>query len=265
MFYSDFSSSSNDELFFSYSTEEQDLSFINILQHEYPLSSEISNHSSDKTTNSDLIRKKRGRKKTTFNNNRPEHNKFAKDNIKRKIQVHYLKFLINFINQIIDEISEKDKNIKNFHFYNLDYKFAKAITKKSFNILKNSKIGDIFKDNVSPKFKNFEILNVNVYNEVAKNITIKDILNKKYLEFFNIYYLNKKKYIIQNFDHDKTINLSSNLGFFEDLIRNQNKEKDINSNNDDKYIKKIKKCIEKDFLLSPIFVVKNNSKIDVAY
>lgn len=206
---SEFSLFSNNEYTFSYSTEELELySFLDTLsKDEYSNQNfyiespffEIKNskennesHSSDKTTNSHLTSKKRGRKKKAFNNNRPEHTKFSKDNIKRKIQVHYLKFLRNFINQIIDEIWQKDKNIKNLHFYKLNYKFAKKITKESFNALKNSKIGDIFKYNVSPKFKESEILNLNVYNEVAKNVTIEKILNKKYLEFFNIYYLKKK-------------------------------------------------------------------------
>ena len=81
-------------------------------------------YSNDKITNSHLSGKKRGRKKKSFSKNRPEHNKFSKDNIKRKIQVHYLKFLRNLINQVIDELWQKEKNIINLHFYRLNYKFA---------------------------------------------------------------------------------------------------------------------------------------------
>ena len=66
-----------------------------------------------------------------------KHNKFAKDNIKRKIQVNYLKFLVNFVNQVIEVLLCKSTNTDGIKFYRLDYKFAKDISKKSFNGIKD--------------------------------------------------------------------------------------------------------------------------------
>ena len=44
--------------------------------------------------------KKKGRPRNS-NNKRPVHDKFSKDNIKRKIQVYYIKFLGDLLNNII--------------------------------------------------------------------------------------------------------------------------------------------------------------------
>ena len=197
----------------------------------------------------DLYLKKKRRKKNE-NPNRKPHSRYAIDNIKRKIQVHYLRFLINFINRIIYEIVYKDKNIKNFQFYPLSYKYTQNVTKDSFNLLKNSKIGDIFKNNVSPKFKDHENLNIDVYIEVTKNNIIKKILDKKYLEFVNIYYYSKKTFDLKNYDLNLTINLPDNLGYFQDLIQE----------NDVIYTEKMKKCIENDFLPKSIFIIAKLKK-----
>ena len=191
---------------------------------------------------------KRGRKKNKNKKFRREHDKSARDNIKRKIQVHYFKFLRNLINQIIDILYKNKNNIK-YKFWPLNYNFTKKITKDSFYSLKNSKIGDIFKDNVSPKYKNFEKLNLEVYNEVTKNDIIKNILDKMYLEFFNKYYLNDNKINLSKYGLELSVNLSPNLGFYKNLI---NHEKECN---DITYLNKIEKCIKNDFLGSPIFVV----------
>lgn len=192
-------------------------------------------------------KKKPGRKKNLgVKTERLEHDKFAKDNIKRKIQVHYLKFLRNFINHIIKEIIP---DIKNIQFYPLNYNFAKDIRKKAFDSLKNTKIGDIFKNNVSPKYKNYETLNIDVYNKVTKkNDDIKKILDKLYLDYFIVYYIKKKEINLSKYDGpDKNIILSDKIGFYTDLIN----ENDINS----EYHKKVEKCIKKDFIDKPLFIV----------
>ena len=181
------------------------------------------------------------------------HNKFAKDNIKRKIQVNYLKFLINFINQIIKEILSENGNAENFQFYRLDYKFAKDITKKSFDRNKEKTIGEIFKDNASSKYKNNKKINVKVYNRVTKKSEIiKNLLNKPYLYFFYIYYSGQTIINLSDYGLDKTINLSSNTGFCKDIIT-QNNDTEILERI---YRNKILECIKKNFLTGnvPIFL-----------
>ena len=205
------------------------------------------------------------RDSSNFNEDTPEnksikiserkHNKFAKDNIKRKIQVNYLKFLVNFINQIIQLLLGESANTDDIKFYRLDYKFAKDISKKTFNQMKKKTIGEIFKDNASSKFKNSKKLNVQVYNKVArKNKIIKSILDKPYLYFFYIYYSGQTIINLSDFDLDldKTIDLSPKTGFCKDLIT-KNNDTDISK---EIYRKKILECIKKHFLTTkvPIFL-----------
>ena len=59
--------------------------------------------SNNNINNKDLdLKKKKNRPRNV--NKRPKHDKFSKDNIKTKIQVHYIKFLIDLLNIIIKEI-----------------------------------------------------------------------------------------------------------------------------------------------------------------
>jgi hypothetical protein len=176
---------------------------------------------------------------------RKQHNKFAKDNIKRTIQVNYLKFLLNFINQIIKVLLCESVNSDDIQFYRLDSKFTKDISQKAFNEIKEKTIGEIFKDNLSSKFKKNKELNVQVYNEVTKQSEIiKNILDKPYLYFFGIYYSGKKIINLSDYGLDKTINLSSKTIFCQDLL---------SKNNDTEtskriYGEKILECIKKHFL-----------------
>ena len=213
----------------------------------------IENHINNK-----IIGKKRGRKKIKNDSSRPEHDKLSRDNIKRKIQVNYFNFLIKFVNVIISEILKNNSNIKNIQFYPLDYKFKSTVTKTFFNKLKKTKIGDIFKDFVSrhsKKDKNYEKSNLIVYDKVSKNNIINNILEKMYLEFFDIYYFKKLEISLSEFGLEKTINLPSELGFYKDLLKSEKNK------NDEEYFYKMENCIKKDFRKDKtkgnnIFVVK---------
>ena len=185
-----------------------------------------------------------------------KHNKFAKDNIKRKIQVNYLEFLVNFINQLIKVLLSEKAHTEGTQFYRLDYKFAKDISKKSFNRIKEKTIGEIFKDNVSSKYKNNKKLNVKVYDKVTKKSEIiKKILDKPYLYFFYIYYSGQTIINLSDYGLDKTINLSSNTGFCKDIITKNNDAETSKMI----YRKKILECIKKHFLTEsiPIFLTIN--------
>ena len=92
--------------------------------------------------NDSLLSKKRKRK---------IHDKFDKDNIKRKVQVNYLKFLVEFVNKIILKIFDKfnknniidiksKKQIEKYQFKSLNYDFSKKIDSSSFNKYKSKKI-----------------------------------------------------------------------------------------------------------------------------
>ena len=199
--------------------------------------------------NKNLIGKKKPRK----------HDKTAKDNIKRKIQVNYIKFLQNLLNQINIELLCNYENNENIKFFPLNYDTIKIVSKKYFDSLKKKTLGDIFKYNVSHKFKNYQNLNIQVYKEITdKSETIKNILDKTYLEFFDVYYLNKKTLNLSKYGLDKTIILSSDIGFFKDLLKKDDSDFGHSTEEDIYYQKRIKECIKSYFMRndSPIFFVE---------
>ena len=200
--------------------------------------------------NDSLLSKKRKRK---------SHDKFDKDNIKRKVQVNYLKFLVEFVNKIILKIFDKfnknniieiksKKQIENYQFKSLNYDFSKKIDSSSFNKYKSKKISEIFKENTSPKYKKYN--NVDVYDNIIHiNKKLNNILNKPYLEFFEAFYqkqnfLNLKKY---GFDLDI---------YLDDIKRFQEfseEQKEKTNENFELYLKRIEECINSDFISNKFF------------
>ena len=77
-----------------------------------------------------FIHKKRGRKMefNEKNNNRKTHDKFNSDNLRRKIHVHFITFIISFFNEILSYLGFEEK------FSKLDYKYIIKNVKKSFLI-----------------------------------------------------------------------------------------------------------------------------------
>jgi hypothetical protein len=205
------------------------------------------NNNNDSPLNKKRIRT---RNKNPENNKikKKKHDKFAKDNIKRKIQVHYIKFLRDLLNHIIKEVLKE-----NIEFKPLDYQFIMKIDKNSFLSIKSKSLGTIFKENPSPKFKDYEQKNIEIYNEIInKSEILKNILDKLYLEFINIYYKNTRKINLRKYGLDKDIILPNNIKFYEDLIKMN--ETDSSSDNEF-YINKIEKIIKKEFV-SEIFICK---------
>ena len=213
-----------------------------------PSSSQIINSPLNNTSN---FKEDNPEKSNEISNSstKKRHNKFAKDNIKRKIQVNYLKFLVNFINQIIKVVLCESINTDDIQFYRLNYRFAKDISSKSFNNIKEKTIGEIFKNNLSSKYKKNRKLNVQVYNKVTKKSSIiKKILNQKYLYFFGIYYSGQNIFNLSDYGLNININLSSKTGFCKDLITNNNDSDPLKRI----YRKKILECIKKHFLTAKV-------------
>jgi hypothetical protein len=200
--------------------------------------------------NDSLLSKKRKRK---------IHDKFDKDNIKRKVQVNYLKFLVEFVNKIILKIFDKfnknnildiksKKKIENYQFKSLNYDFSKKIDSFSFNKYKSKKISEILKENTSPKYKKYN--NVDVYDNIIHiNKKLNNILNKPYLEFFEAFYqkqnfLNLKKY---GFDLDIYLD---DIKRFQEFTEEQ---KEKTNENFEIYLKRIEECINSDFISNKFF------------
>ena len=78
-----------------------------------------------------LSRKKRGRNKIKNSKEMVKiHDKFSTDNLLRKVQVHYISFIVTFLNKILEVFNFKER------FYKLDYEFKKNVNKKFVSSLK---------------------------------------------------------------------------------------------------------------------------------
>lgn len=186
------------------------------------------------------------------------HTKYHTDNIKRKINVKYFNFLIEFINKIIKETIADEYIEDKMKFCDFNYQFKKNVTSNYFDNLKqNSIISFLVKDkNVINKGKGFNNYNYSVYNLIInKNPNLKDILNKNCYDFFPIFYT---KSIEFSFDQ-RIIDLSEMNCFYEDVLKN-------NNSNDEKYITNMENVINKYFLKKEIkkeikFVVQKGPRV----
>ena len=166
-----------------------------------------------------LPKMKRGRK--SENNSKKEtHDSKSYDNILIKIQVHYMNFIISFINDCIRAFNKSKKLF--FKKFNTDIK--KKISKMSFNSIKNSTINEILSNiKISRKYKKFDPY----YNKVNLNILLKDdwfkkLFGMKFLDLFRYYY-NDKEPFTEILLFDKIITLSKDTKPFFKLIE-RNKE-----------------------------------------
>ena len=155
---------------------------------------------------------KRGRKEKKMN--KKIHRAIDNDNILRKIQVHFLSFTTNYINDIIKAFI-KDKNVPLFK--NIDYEIKRTVKHKFVEELKSKCIGEILQLRVSPKMKiHDDTVNKNIYKKVCLLCPfMNEYLQRSYISLFKEYYYNKKKIFIVN---GKTIPLSIKTKTFSDLI-----------------------------------------------
>ena len=111
------------------------------------------------------------RKKKKIYGTKSIHNKFNKDNIVRKIKIHFLNAGIEYINKKYKEFkSLKLKPTKQKFLQKLEQKYTDYATKKEEKIFLSKKLSEVLSDSVSKRCKNHNI----DYNE--RNI--KKLLNK---------------------------------------------------------------------------------------
>ena len=144
-------------------------------------------------------KRKRGRRGTDMKDvTKPKrvHTSTDYDNILRKVQVHYLTFIVNFINAILDEIYPHDKKKR---FLNMGYDMKKIVNHNYIENLKNKTIGEILQLHPSPKYKIYPNKNINQENYQKiydDNNFLKNFFDMNYLEFFNQYYYHSKRIIM---------------------------------------------------------------------
>ena len=172
-----------------------------------------------------LSNMKRGRKATKLPKSKknPEHNSFSYDNITSKIQIHFLTFLISFINDCVFSFSPNKK----IFFLNFHYKEKSKASSKYFNKLKNSSIKDLLKNmNISIKYKRYE-KDINKINleKLSQNDWFQNLIKFKYLDLSSFYY-NDQEPLKEISIYNKTINFSKKTKPFYDLLQRYEESKD---------------------------------------
>lgn len=159
-----------------------------------------------------ILNKKRGRKSSK--KGKREHSAFDQDNIIRKIQVHYITFIIDFTNDIIKNILNDNKEL---FFKSINYEFKKTVNHSYLEKLNFYKIGDILKLKISPKIKKFnENINEVIYNKLYNmNNFFKTFFETSYLEMFNEYYYQNEREVDVN---GYKIKISEKTKLFNDLL-----------------------------------------------
>ena len=165
-----------------------------------------------------LEKKRRGRKPKYQISKKKVHDKYDYDNILRKIQVHFLTFVVFFCNDLIETFLPNKKELK---FKNLNYKLKKTVNHSYVENLKQKKIGEILQFEVSSKIRKFNnSINQEIYKKVCElSPLLNNFFNMSYLELFNKYYFKSKTFI---FVEGKNVKISQRTKFFSDLLDKNN-------------------------------------------
>ena len=137
----------------------------------------------------DVLKNKRGRKNKlkTTKKSRKTHSNNSFDNLLRKIQVHFLTFLIGFVNDIL----KKDLNYSHkFSFKQIKTEIKNNVKYENVSKLKEMTVGDILQKDISKKYKRYnKCYNREIFEKIQRKSNWFDELFKmKYLELFNYYY-----------------------------------------------------------------------------
>ena len=175
---------------------------------------------------------KSGRKRSRqLENGQKIHDRYCTDNILRRIQVHYLSFIIDIVNELLNYLGYKDQ------FIDIDYNIKKAINKKQFSAIKKLNIGQIICQTTSPKFKNHsKQKNNNIYEKVKGDEKVNQFLSKTFMELFKDVYLKDKRCFDEN---GLIFPLSEQVKTYEDLFSKKKEKDDMNE-----YKKKVDDVIQ---------------------
>ena len=151
------------------------------------------------------------RKKEKKYKTKASHNKFNKDNIVRKIKIHFLNAGIKYINKKYNEFQKlRLKRTKQKFLQKLEKKYTDYLTKKEEKIFLSKKLNEILSDTVSKRCKN--------HNKDYNKKNIKKLINngepKNLIEFLDktiedVYriYISKEKDKIPEFNLENDLTL----------------------------------------------------------
>ena len=193
-----------------------------------------------KSETEQLTKKKRGRQATekTEESKKKQkiHDKSSTDNLLRKIQVHYMTFIISFVNEILENLNYNQKFLK------IDYEFKKNVNKDFFESLKTKNLSFIVQNKVSEKYsKQNKNINYIIYDQLKENKILENIFKENYLDIFkNIYYKSIKSVNLSKYGLEKEIILKK-VETYKDLL-NEIKEEDH------EYARNINICVSQNYL-----------------
>lgn len=177
-----------------------------------------------------FLRKKRGKKPKSKNSNSTKkcHGSDDFDNIQRKIQVHFISFLVSLANDKLAQIfGTKNK----FQFKDVKYELKRIVNHKNVEYLKQCQYSDIIQMKISPKNKKFgEDTNKNIYLHITQlSKELKNFFDKNYLYIFQKYYFGLKKDEKEiNYEGEKLALSNKTKGFYYLLEKNGFSQKFIN-------------------------------------
>ena len=184
------------------------------------------------------------RKKEKKYKTKASHNKFNKDNIVRKIKIHFLNAGIKYINKKYNEFQKlRLKRTKQKFLQKLEKKYTDYLTKKEEKIFLSKKLNEILSDTVSKRCKN--------HNKDYNKKNIKKLINngepKNLIEFLDktiedVYRI----YISEEKDKIPEFNLENDL---------MSIEEDINEKGENYKIK------YKEYALDLISILKEPGKL----
>ena len=148
-------------------------------------------------------------------NKRYIHEADSFDNLERKIQVHFLTFLINFCNDAL----KTEYVHSNCTFKQIKYRYKSDIRQSYINLLKHWNIKDILNLEISSKFRAFNRYeNRNLLNKILSSDWLDKLFQMSLTKLFNYYY-NKEKPVNKIIFENKEIILSSKTKSFYFLLR----------------------------------------------
>lgn len=167
------------------------------------------------------------------------HDRNSSDNMLIKVNGHFISFIIDYVNAILDIFNFDAK------FKKIDFQYKAKITTKIFGLLKKSNIEEILEKKISSKFCN----QPNDYNKkmVEKLINIDPIINKLFSEnyinlFTNVYFKSERNINLKNYGLNMNLILPKNVRMYKNLLEKE----DIKQSPD--YILKLNKFVKKYFL-----------------
>ena len=190
---------------------------------------EISSQETNETNNRIIFKsqiKRRGRKPIKLIGNKRHHEASDFDNIVRKIQTHFLNFIIFLLNEIAHTVLKNKKNI----FQKLNYSLKKTVNFNYIQTLKGYTLRELISNiNPSPKYKSSVSKNINkLYSEkFDKYDCFNHFFSLTLPEAFSIYYNQKKPLKSIVLGSQEIILPKDTKSFSYLLIKNLNNEKKI--------------------------------------